>query len=176
MNLYYRILFRKKLVSSVRLTYICGLHTKRKIIIKKYKGIVMKKALLTLIMVCSTLPFICAQATVNLVQSLSTLEAGMQVDLPGEVVFEEWDQNMVRLEIQVAAATRDVVLSSLTKVGRYKVETIEKNGTVVLVMPKASRKVVIRGEELKETYRIVVKHPSSTILEQMQVTSAVEEI
>ena len=136
----------------------------------------MKKALLTLIMVCSTLPFICAQASVNLVQSLSTSEAAMQVDLPGEVVFEEWDQEIVRLEIYVEAATRDVVLNSLTKVGRYKVETVEKNGTVVLIMPKASRKVVIRGEELNETYRIVVKHPSSTVVEEIQATSAVEEI
>jgi hypothetical protein len=136
----------------------------------------MKKALLTLIMVCSTLPFICAQASVNLVQSLSALEAEMQVDLPGEVVFEEWDQDIVRLEIEVVAATRDVVLNSLTKVGRYKVETIEKNGTVILIMPKASRKVVIQGTELNETYRIVVKHPKSTVVEQIKSASTVEEI
>ena len=100
----------------------------------------------------------------------------MQVDLPGEVVFEEWDQDIVRLEIEVVAATRDVVLNSLTKVGRYKVETIEKNGTVILIMPKASRKVVIQGTELNETYRIVVKHPKSTVVEQIKSASTVEEI
>ncbi len=91
------------------------------------------------------------------------------IHLSGDFVINKWDENHIRIVINIDHNASKKVIKALTRVGRYKVQA-EKNisGMVVFTMPAMAKKVVLDNIEFNEILSYEIFLPSHIKIVQNQ--------
>jgi len=90
----------------------------------------------------------------------------VQVDLGGQVVLEEWNNDFIRVISDVEVINvNESVLKSLISAGRYNLEANSENGVLLVSAPKISKVVVIGGRELQDNVIHKVMVPDGVSIE-----------
>ncbi len=112
---------------------------------------------------CITAMF--AQGEKVFVKSLTLTTSSVVTDLEGKVTFEEWDKDFVRVQVTVKIHnTEEQIIQRLAAVGRYDIIGENKDGNLLITMPKIATPVRIKGVLLQEeiTYQILVPERTTT--------------
>lgn len=123
------------------------------------------KNLITIILISFFLAFQAnAQAEKTLVKSVD-LNGNIAVAavFSGNTVVNEWDKDFVRVTTRIELTnSNSSILERLVSAGRYEVKVDEKNGEVLLSMPKVLKPVNLQGNNLIEKFSCEVMIPKRT--------------
>jgi hypothetical protein len=123
------------------------------------------KNLITIILISFFLAFQAnAQAEKTLVKSVD-LNGNIAVAavFSGNTVVNEWDKDFVRVTTRIELTnSNSSILERLVSAGRYEVKVDEKNGEVLLSMPKVLKPVNLQGNNLIEKFSYEVMIPKRT--------------
>lgn len=101
-----------------------------------------------------------AQAEQTIVKSLVADMNTAVLELPGEVSTSLWDKDFIRITATIKVTNNsDEILKKLVGVGRYDIQTAEKDGQLVITMPKVAHNVIIKGVNLSELIKFEVQLP-----------------
>ncbi len=85
----------------------------------------------------------------------------LEIDLPGAVEIKTWDNETVRFQITLSLPNGNAgMLDELIKVGRYNLASTIEGDVFAVDAPNLSRKITIKGQELKENIRFTVFVPA----------------
>lgn len=85
----------------------------------------------------------------------------LKLELPGIVDIKEWDNPVVRVEINVVLpAGKAAMLNELASVGRYNLSNQAENGVMSIQATNLQKQLRVKGEELKEIVSFVVYVPA----------------
>lgn len=106
--------------------------------------------------------------TVGFAQAEQTIVKSLVVDMntaifefPGEVSTNVWDKDFIRITAIIKVSnSSDEILKKLVAVGRYDIQTEEKDGKLVVTMPKVAHSVIVKGINLTELIKYEVQMPS----------------
>lgn len=110
-----------------------------------------------------------AQIQKTFVKSLVLESRSVIADLDGEVVFEEWDKDFVRVTATVQLTNFDEeMLKRLAIAGRYDLQSSLEDGAMYIRMPKLAKQIEIRGQKLEDKvyYKIAVPEGSLVDIKQ----------
>ena len=123
------------------------------------------KNLITIILISFFLAFQAnAQAEKTLVKSVD-LNGNIAVAavFAGNTVVNEWDKDFVRVTTRIELTnSNSSILERLVSAGRYEVKVDEKNGEILLSMPKVLKPVNLQGNNLIEKFSYEVMIPKRT--------------
>ena len=135
----------------------------------------MKKLIVFWVLVLGLVWNVNAQAEKTLVKSVA-LAASTEaiVELPGTVEMAEWDKDFIRVTSTINIVNFDESIAKrLVIVGRYSLESVEKEGILYITMPKANMYVSIKGTDLQENLTFKVQAPEgyNVIIKDMMHTN-----
>jgi len=106
------------------------------------------------------------QAEKTLVKSFNLLgNQTVVIDLDGPVEVKSWTNKTVRIEMNIALENRPVsFLKGMITAGRYNLKSSQIEQGLKINAPGMDRKVVLKGDELKETLSFVVFAPEDVIV------------
>lgn len=124
----------------------------------------MKKFLFAFALLLASSNFISAQiVNKTLVQTInpsSSSKISLGFTLPFEV--KPWGDDNVRIILDVKLDNaNEQVLEQLVLAGRYKIETVKEGDNFKINIPNITKKVTIRGQELKENITAYLYTPRS---------------
>lgn len=84
----------------------------------------------------------------------------------GEMTVKEWDQDIIRISTTVDAKNfNEPTLKYLVTKGRYNYEILEKDGTLIFLMPATEKIVSLHGIDLQEGYNYTINVPKGVTVE-----------
>jgi len=127
--------------------------------------------LITIICISFSLAFQAnAQAEKTLVKSVDLNgHSAVLAVFGGKTTVHEWDKDFVRVTTRIELTnSSSSILERLVSAGRYEVKVDEKNGEVLLSMPKVMKTVNLQGNNLVEkfSYEVMVPKKISIRIEQ----------
>ena len=111
-----------------------------------------------------------SQVQKNIVKSFQYNGAQvLTLAVTGDVVIEEWDENIVRLVTTIDAVNfNEPTLKALTEAGRYTSSSKALDDAMILTMLKAQKELKIRGTVIEEKYTFKIFVPRGVTVEQVQ--------
>ncbi len=92
-----------------------------------------------------------AQSQKTFVKSLNPTANSVAIDLEGKVAVNEWSETFIRITTTVEVTNFDEdILKRLVSLGRYSIEAENKDGVMMISIPKLATKVTIKGQVLDE--------------------------
>ncbi|MCP4440206.1 MAG: hypothetical protein GY810_14780 [Aureispira sp.] len=70
-----------------------------------------------------------------------------------------WDEGTMRVELEISANMPEAILAQLVKAGRYSLDAQKDGETYIVSAPNLGKTVTIRGKDLEENIKVVVKTP-----------------
>lgn len=132
--------------------------------------------LLFLMVFCTAIGI--AQSQKTFIKSIP-LEGSQTVSLAtaGNIEVTEWDKDYIRITttVEVLNFSEDI-LKRLVAVGRYSIETENKDGVLVVNMPKVTTQVTIKGSQLKEVFNYQIEVPKNVTVETAKDVTTTAEI
>lgn len=123
----------------------------------------------SLLMLPVFLDSIQAQSQKTFVKSLVLESRSVIADLDGEVVFEEWDKDFVRVTATVQLTNFDEeMLKRLAIAGRYDLESSLEEGAMYIRMPKLAKQIDIRGQMLEDKVYYKIAVPEGSLVDKKQ--------
>lgn len=110
-----------------------------------------------------------AQGEKTLVKTLDPKNADFIVfNLPSSTTFrkpEKWDNNTLRIELEVHANMAEDVMVQLVKANRYNFDGVFIDGTYTITAPNLEKKVTIRQVDLVEKIYVNITAPHNYTLD-----------
>jgi branched-subunit amino acid aminotransferase/4-amino-4-deoxychorismate lyase len=130
----------------------------------------MKYLFLTIVFLLGCTSSTFSQVQKNIVKSYQYNNAHViTLAVEGEVVIEEWDENIVRLVTTIDALNfNEPTLKALTEAGRYTASSKNVDDAMILTMLKAQRDLEIRGILIEEKYTFKIFVPRGVTVEQVE--------
>lgn len=120
------------------------------------------KKIFTLILILTLSSSLFSQASRTFIKSFA-IEQGMSIttELYGNVVFQEWGENFVRVESTVTLKNfTPFTLDNLAEVGRYNLECSVNGSTLSIFNKKTQFRIKIQGINLQEEFNYIIFIPS----------------
>jgi hypothetical protein len=106
-----------------------------------------------------------SQSERSFVKSFVAEATNITVDLDGIKEIKEWNESFIRIHVTVGISNfNEDILKRLIALGRYSIESITREGEMILIMPKLMKKVTIKGVFLNEYLSYEVLVPKGTIV------------
>lgn len=84
----------------------------------------------------------------------------------GEMTVNEWDKDIIRISTTVDAQNfNEPTLKYLVTKGRYNYEILEKDNTLIFLMPATEKLVSLHGIDLIEGYSYTINVPKGVTVE-----------
>lgn len=97
-------------------------------------------------------------------------------DFTSEFLHENWEDNLVRIVLEVRTNANEQITTQLVKAGRYTLNGAKQEDAFVITAPKLDKEVTFGGIPLKEEITVVVKAPGYMELEANQLRKNLEQI
>ncbi|MCB0568771.1 MAG: hypothetical protein KDC66_03360 [Phaeodactylibacter sp.] len=86
-------------------------------------------------------------------------------DVPGAVELQTWNNNYLRVQIQVSLENgSEALLKSLVQAGRYNLRSEEKDGAYTIVAPDLGREVRIGGKPIVDKVSFLIHAPENVLV------------
>jgi len=120
------------------------------------------KKIFTLLIIALIFNFqLAAQAEKTLVKSVE-LDGNVAIAtiLGGNVNVTEWEKDFIRVKSRIGIENSSTaILERLVAIGRYELKVEEKNGELILLMPKTSKPINLKGSTLLEQFDFEISVP-----------------
>lgn len=83
------------------------------------------------------------------------------LNLGDNIQISQWDNNIVRVQMTVSAATTESTLKALAESGRYSLKSELTMQDMIMTVPGISNIVKLNGSELTETITFMVLVPKN---------------
>ncbi len=100
-----------------------------------------------------------SQSEKSFIKSFVAESTNISVDLDGIKEINEWNENFIRVQVTVGISNfNEDILKRLIALGRYSIESITREGEMMLIMPKLLKKITVKGVLLNEylSYEVLV--------------------
>lgn len=86
-----------------------------------------------------------------------------------------WDEGTMRVELEISANMPEAILAQLVKAGRYSLDATKEGETYIVSAPNLGKTVTIRGKDLEENIKVLVKTPGYFALNDNMLSKDINE-
>jgi hypothetical protein len=100
-----------------------------------------------------------SQSTKTLVRSFRTETNNIELLFECEKEFRYWDNEHIKVIIDININKNENILETLIKIGRYSLKEETYSDMLFLTLPKLRNDVIVRGGVIKEDIKVILYLP-----------------
>ena len=102
-----------------------------------------------------------SQSNKTLVKSFTNTYDNILVDVQCNKKINYWQNNFVRIELNISTDFSEQLLSSLVKTQRYDFAYINENNQTIITLPNINREIIVGGKKITERINMVIWLPET---------------
>ena len=105
--------------------------------------------------------YIYSQSNKTLVKSFTNTYDNILVDVQCNKKINYWQNNFVRIELNISTDFSEQLLSSLVKTQRYDFAYTNENNQTIITLPNINREIIVGGKKITERINMVIWLPET---------------
>jgi hypothetical protein len=101
------------------------------------------------------------QSNKTLVKSFTNISDNILVDVKCDKKIKYWENNFVRIELNISTDFSEQLLSSLVKTARYDFTYTNDNNQTIITLPNLNKEIIVGGKRITERINMVIWLPKS---------------
>jgi hypothetical protein len=102
-----------------------------------------------------------SQSNKTLVKSFTNTYDNILVDVQCNKKINYWQNNFVRIELNISTDFSEQLLSSLVKTQRYDFAYTNENNQTIITLPNINREIIVGGKKVTERINMVIWLPET---------------
>jgi hypothetical protein len=102
-----------------------------------------------------------SQSNKTLVKSFTNTYDNILVDVQCNKKINYWQNNFVRIELNISTDFSEQLLSSLVKTARYDFAYTNVNNQTIITLPNINREIIVGGKKITERINMVIWLPET---------------
>jgi hypothetical protein len=102
-----------------------------------------------------------SQSNKTLVKSFTNTYDNILVDVQCNKKINYWQNNFVRIELNISTDFSEQLLSSLVKTQRYDFAYTNENNQTIITLPNINREIIVGGKKITERINMVIWLPET---------------
>ncbi len=102
-----------------------------------------------------------SQSNKTLVKSFTNTYDNILVDVQCNKKINYWQNNFVRIELNISTDFSEQLLSSLVKTARYDFTYTNENNQTIITLPNINREIIVGGKKITERINMVIWLPET---------------
>jgi hypothetical protein len=102
-----------------------------------------------------------SQSNKTLVKSFTNTYDNILVDVQCDKKINYWQNNFVRIELNISTDFSEQLLSSLVKTQRYDFAYTNENNQTIITLPNINREIIVGGKKITERINMVIWLPET---------------
>jgi hypothetical protein len=102
-----------------------------------------------------------SQSNKTLAKSFTNTYDNILVDVQCDKKINYWQNNFVRIELNISTDFSEQLLSSLVKTQRYDFAYINENNQTIITLPNINREIIVGGKKVTERINMVIWLPET---------------
>ena len=102
-----------------------------------------------------------SQSNKTLVKSFTNTYDNILVNVQCNKKINYWQNNFVRIELNISTDFSEQLLSSLVKTQRYDFAYTNENNQTIITLPNINREIIVGGKKITERINMVIWLPET---------------
>jgi hypothetical protein len=102
-----------------------------------------------------------SQSNKTLVKSFTNTYDNILVNVQCNKKINYWQNNFVRIELNISTDFSEQLLSSLVKTARYDFAYTNENNQTIITLPNINREIIVGGKKVTERINMVIWLPET---------------
>ena len=102
-----------------------------------------------------------SQSNKTLVKSFTNTYDNILVNVQCNKKINYWQNNFVRIELNISTDFSEQLLSSLVKTARYDFAYTNVNNQTIITLPNINREIIVGGKKITERINMVIWLPET---------------